>query len=159
MSLWLVKSAIATVAVIPVFIAIPYFRRNFGVDPLVYLCWYFTAAAISVATYLSLSGRANELIMPGPGVVAAIIAIGLTLGAIANGALFQAVIAAPNPGLPPVIYATSSMVIFVISIFLANSFPQIFVPATSDPLRLAGIILVIGGLFLLAGGAGSSSAN
>jgi hypothetical protein len=33
------------------------------------------------------------------------------------------------------------------------------VPATSDPLRLAGIILVIGGLFLLAGGAGSSSAN
>ena len=152
---WLARSAIATLAVIPVFIAIPYLRRNYGVDPLVYLVWYFGAAAISVALYLAIVGRAGEL-APRPGVIASIIAIGLTLGAIANGALFQAVITAPNPGLPPVIYATSSLAVFVLSVFLASILPQFFVPATSDPARLGGIVLVIAGLFLLAGGANSA---
>ena len=155
---WLARSAIATLAVIPVFIAIPYLRRNYGVDPLVYLVWYFGAAAISVALYLAIAGRAAEL-APRPGVIAAIIAIGLTLGALANGALFQAVISAPNPGLPPVIYATSSMVVFILSVFLASLLPQFFVPATSDPMRLGGIVLVIAGLFLLAGCASNTLAR
>lgn len=152
MAPWLAKSAIATLAIVPVFVAVPYFRRNHGVDPLVYLSWYFGATAISVAIYLAAAGRAGELV-PRPGIVAAIIAIGLTLGAFANGALFQAVTTAPNPGLPPVVYATASAIVFVLSAFLASALPELFGPATSDPTRLAGIILVIAGLFLLAGGA------
>ena len=156
MAPWLVKSAIATFAVVPVFVAIPYFRRHYGVDPLVYLTWYFAAVALSVAIYLTLAGRAGEL-APKPGIILAIIAIGLTFGAVANGLLFQAVTLSPNPGLPPVVYATSSMVVFVLSAFLASALPQLFVPATSDPARLAGIVLVIAGLFLLAGGLSGQS--
>jgi hypothetical protein len=149
---WLAKAALATLAVTPVFVAIPYLKRNHAIDPLVFLAWYFGATAVSVAAFLAIAGRGAEL-APRPLVIAAIVAIGLTLGATANGLLFQAVTLAPNPGLPPVVYATSSMIVFVLSVLLAALFPQLFVTVSSDPVRLSGIALVIAGLFLLAGGA------
>ena len=71
---------------------------------------------------------------------------------LANGALFQAIGLAPNPGLPPVMYATSSMLVFFLSVALASSFPALFKPVVADLGRVIGIVLVLAGLFLLAGG-------
>jgi len=151
METWFVKSLIATVAIVPAFLAIPFFKDRCGVDPLVYLFWYFMATAISIAVYWAASGRASTLVPPA-GVLMAIILIGVVFGAFANGSLFQAMGLAPNPGLPPVIYATASLAVFGLSAALANLFPLFFKPVETDLSRLAGVVLVIFGLYLLAGG-------
>lgn len=151
METWFTKSVIATLTIVPAFLAIPFFKTRYGIDPLVYLVWYFGATAVSIALYFVVSGRAANLVPPA-GVIASIVTIGLVFGAIANGLLFQAMGLAPNPGLPPVVYATSSIVVFALSIALATTFPGFFKPVTADLSRLAGIVLVIAGLYLLAGG-------
>ncbi len=151
MEAWFVKSVLATVSIVPAFIAIPFFKFKFGIDPLVFLVWYFGATAVSIATYWGVTGRADELVPPSP-ILLAIVAIGLLFGALANGSLFQAVGIAPNPGLPPVIYATSSIIIFFLSAVLASRFPGLFKPVSIELGRVAGIVLVLAGLYLLAGG-------
>jgi hypothetical protein len=151
METWFAKSLLATIAIVPSFIAIPFFKFRFGVDPLVFLVWYFAATAISIAVFWGISGRSAELVPPLPATVP-IICIGLVFGALANGSLFQAIGLAPNPGLPPVVYATSSMIVFVLAALLAGTLPALFKPVSVDAGRLAGIVLTLGGLYLLAGG-------
>jgi len=148
---WLSKSLLSTICIVPGFLAIPFFKFRYGIDPLVYLVWYFVATAVSIAFYLAYSGRTAELVPPAA-VAVAIVGVGLVFGALANGLLFQAMGLAPNPGLPPVIYATSSMIVFGLSAVLASSFPALFRPVTTDLGRLAGIVLILAGLYLLAGG-------
>ena len=109
------------------------------------------ATAISIALYWASSGRVSTLVPPA-GALTAILLIGIFFGAFANGSLFQAMGLAPNPGLPPVIYATASLAVFGLSAALATSFPLFFKPVEADPSRLVGMVLVIGGLYLLAGG-------
>lgn len=151
METWFAKSLLATVSIVPSFIAIPLLKSRYGVDPLVFLTWYFGATAVSIAAWLCLSGRAADLLPPLP-VLLSILAIGAVFGALANGSLFQAIGLAPNPGLPPVMYATSSMIVFVLSAALASSFPALFTPVSTEIGRVAGIVLILAGLYLLAGG-------
>jgi hypothetical protein len=148
---WFTKSILATLAIVPSFIAIPFFRRNFGVDPLVFVIWYFGGTALSIATYLSLT-RGVQAIAPQFPALIGILAIGMIFGAFANGSLFQAVSLAPNPGLPPVIYATSSVFVFLLSALLASTLPALFGPVSTELSRAAGLLLVLSGLYLLAGG-------
>jgi hypothetical protein len=148
---WFAKSILATVCIVPSFIAIPFLKFRYGIDPLVFLAWYFAATAVSISGYIAISGRAAELVPPIP-LVIAIVVIGLFFGALANGALFQAIGLAPNPGLPPVMYATASMIVFFLSAVLATSFPALFKPVTVDTGRVIGIVMVLVGLYLLAGG-------
>ena len=155
MEAWFAKSILATICIVPSFIAIPFIKFRYGVDPLVFLAWYFAATAVSIVLYLLLSGRGGEIVPPAP-VLIAILLIGAIFGALANGALFQAIGLAPNPGLPPVMYATSSMIVFFLSVALASSFPALFKPVVADLDRVAGIVLILTGLFLLAGGKFSS---
>jgi hypothetical protein len=148
---WFTKSVLATLAIVPSFIAIPFFRRNFGVDPLVFVIWYFGGTALSIAIYLSLSRGLQAIALQLP-VLIGILAIGMIFGAFANGSLFQAVSLALNPGLPPVIYATSSVFVFLLSALLASTLPALFNPVTTELSRAAGLLLVLAGLYLLAGG-------
>lgn len=148
---WFAKSILATISIVPAFIAIPFFKFKFGVDPLIFLVWYFGATAVSIAAFWGLNGGVDELV-PAVPVLLAIIAIGIVFGALANGSLFQAVGMAPNPGLPPVIYASSSMVVFFLSAFLASTLPDFFKPVSVELSRVAGIFFVLAGLYLLAGG-------
>jgi hypothetical protein len=71
---------------------------------------------------------------------------------VANGSLFQAIGMAPNPGMPPVIYATSSVIVFALSAPLAKTAPSLLSPVSTAPSRLAGVGLILSGLYLLAGG-------
>ena len=80
MEAWFAKSILATVSIVPTFIAIPFMKFRYGVDPLVFLAWYFGATAISIACYLVLSGRGAELVPPVP-VLVAILLIGVVFGA------------------------------------------------------------------------------
>ncbi len=101
METWFVKSVIATLSVTPTFIAIPFFKAR-GIDPLIFLVWYFLGSAAGVAAFTAAGGK-TETLLPDIGPLLAIFAIGLVCGSMANGNLFQAVGIAPNPGLPPVI--------------------------------------------------------
>lgn len=148
---WFVKAILATAAIVPAFLAIPFFRKNFGVDPLVFVVWYFGATALSVAIYVG-AQRGVQAVVPPPSALAGIVLIGMVFGAFANAALFQAVSLAPNPGLPPVIYATSSVFVFVLSALLAGALPALFNPVSAEPGRIAGLVLVLAGLYLVAGG-------
>ncbi len=148
---WFAKSILATVSIVPAFIAIPFFKYRLGVDPLVFLAWYFGATAISIAVFWALKSGTEELVPTTP-VILSIVAIGVVFGTLANGSLFQAVGLAPNPGLPPVIYASSSMIVFFLSAVLASSFPSLFKPVSVELTRVAGIVLVLAGLYFLAGG-------
>jgi len=149
---WFTKSILATVSIVPSFIAIPFFRKNFGVDPLVFVIWYFGGTALSIALYLGFS-RGLQAVAPQLPVLLGILAIGMIFGAFANGSLFQAVSLAPNPGLPPVVYATSSLFVFLLSALLASALPALFNPVSTELSRIAGLLLVLMGLYLLAGGA------
>jgi len=148
---WFTKSVLATVAIVPSFIAIPFFRKNFGVDPLVFVVWYFGGTALSIALFLSATKGLQTLVPELPALLG-ILAIGMVFGAFANGSLFQAVGLAPNPGLPPVVYATSSMFVFLLSALLASALPALFNPVSTELSRAAGLLLVLAGLYLLAGG-------
>jgi len=148
---WFAKSMIATAVIVPTFVAIPFFRKNFGVDPLAFVVWYFGGTSVAIALFL-LATRGPAVVVPHPLAVIGILAVGLTIGAAANGLLFQAVTLAPNPGLPPVIYATSSVFVFLLSALLASALPALFSPVSTDLGRLAGLALVLAGLYLLAGG-------
>ena len=101
--------------------------------------------------YLS-AAKGLQAVAPPLAVALGILAIGMVFGAFANGSLFQAVTLAPNPGLPPVVYATSSMFVFLLSALLANALPALFNPVSTELSRLAGLLLVLAGLYLLAGG-------
>jgi hypothetical protein len=151
MESWFLKSIIATLCVTPTFIAIPFFKGRHGVDPMVFLVWYFAGSAAGAGVYTTLVGKGATL-FPSVLAMTSIFAIGVIFGTAANGNLFQAVGLAPNPGLPPVIYATSSMIVFALSIVLFASHPDLFKPVSAEPSRLAGILIVLFGLYLLAGG-------
>lgn len=84
--------------------------------------------------------------------LAGILAIGMLFGAYANGSLFQSVSLAPNPGLPPVIYSTSSVFVFLLAAMLASVAPRLFDPVSIDLSRALGLLLVLAGLYLVAGG-------
>ena len=71
---------------------------------------------------------------------------------VANGSLFQAVSLAPNPALPPVIYATSSVLVFLLSALLASTLPALFNPVSTELSRIAALLLVLMWLYLVAGG-------
>lgn len=148
---WFLRALLATLAVTPTYIAIPLFQDRFGVDPLIFMIWYFTGVAVGVAAYSLALGTSSGLVPPFRH-AAGMIVIGALFGSLAYGALFQAVSMAPNPGLPPVIYATASLSVFALSPLLSRLLPDLFKPVSTEPKRLAGIGLVLLGLWLLAGG-------
>tara|TARA_E500000331_G_scaffold3842_1_gene3795 strand:+ start:182 stop:400 length:219 start_codon:yes stop_codon:yes gene_type:complete len=51
MEVWFSKSIMAAFCIVPSFIAIPFFKFRYGIDPLVFLAWYFGATAISILVY------------------------------------------------------------------------------------------------------------
>ncbi len=44
------------------------------------------------------------------------------------------------------------MIVFLLSIILFRYFPDLFKPVSAEPLRLAGIVITLFGLYLLSGG-------
>ncbi len=151
-SAWLWCSAVATVSVAPVLLAIPFFARHFHVKPEAFTLWYFASVAGGIALWLALAGRAADLSPGGAGAALGIVLVGVTFGAAANGFLFQAIALAPNPGLPSVMYAGASVIVFFASAALAHRLPMFFGRVNTDLDRFVGIVLVLAGMFLIAGG-------
>lgn len=151
-SAWLWFSAVATVSVAPVLLSIAFFARHYQVKPEAFTTWYFGSVAVGVALWVWLAGRAADLHPGGTEAALGIVLVGLSFGAAANAFLIRAVSLAPNPGLPSVMYAGASVIVFFASAALAERLPRFFGRVNTDVDRFLGIVLVIAGMFLIAGG-------
>ena len=82
---WLGQSVIAMLCLIPAWLAIGFFDRNYQVRPDVFLIWYLLGIAITSVLF-----KASSLnsIVPSWRIAGAMILLGLTIGAFANILLF-----------------------------------------------------------------------
>lgn len=143
---WLLQSCIATVCLVPAWLAIGFFGRNYKIGPDIFLMWYLFGIAISLASYKASS---HSVIVPSWKIVGAILIIGMTIGASANILLFRAVGGAPNPGIPVAIANVASVGVFLAGALLFRLFPNSFNSVKIDPWTLFGIILTIIGTSII----------
>lgn len=145
---WFGQSIVATIFLIPAFLAIGFFEKNYHVKPSVFLIWYVLGVGMASAFFGP--AKATEL-FPSLRFTGAIVFIGLTAGGIANVLLYQAVAHAPNPGLPVVISnGGASMGVFLVAALLAYLLPTYFNPVKVDFQSFLGIVLTVMGISLIA---------
>ena len=144
---WLGQSVIAMLCLIPAWLAIGFFDRNYQVRPDVFLIWYFLGIAVTSVLF---GGSPLNAIVPSGKLVGAMLLIGLTIGAIANILLFRAVVGAPNPGLPVAIANVASIGVFLIAALLSRWAPSYFNSVKTDGWSFLGVILTVIGASLIA---------
>ena len=144
---WLMQSLIAMLLLVPAWISIGFFDRNFQVKSDIFLIWYFMGAAIASAC---LNGLSYEKIVPSCKLASVMMLIGLTFGSAANILLFRAVVIAPNPGLPVAIANVASVGVFLVSLLLCRWLPSYFSTVKIDKWSLLGVGLTIIGSAIIA---------
>jgi hypothetical protein len=144
---WLVQSVVSLACLIPVWLAVVFFERNYQVRPNVFLIWYFLGVIMTSAIF---GGAPLNAIVPSLKLVGAILLIGLTIGAIANILLFHAVAGAPNPGLPVAIANAASVGVFILAALLSRFVSGYFNSVKVDGWALLGVVLTVVGTSLIA---------
>ena len=143
---WLAQASIAALCLVPTWLAIGFFKRNYGVSTDIFLVWYFVG--VIVAT--TVTGVSNgSSFVPQASVVGAIVLVGLTFGAAANILVFRAVASAPNPGMALAIVQTANVGVFFASIYLGRVLREYFDPSKADCISMLGTLLVIAGVTLI----------
>jgi protein involved in polysaccharide export with SLBB domain len=132
---------------IPAWLAIGFFNRNYQVGSDVFLIWYFLGIVIASAF---LRGQSLNAIIPSWKIVGTILLVGLTFGAVSNILLFRAVATAPNPGLPVAIANVASVGVFLAAAVLSRWAPKYFNVVKIDGVALVGVALVVAGASLIA---------
>lgn len=145
---WLGQSVVAMLCLVPAWLAIGFFDRNYQVRPDVFLIWYFLG--IIITSVLFGGSSLNAVVPSGKLVVVAILLIGFTIGAIANILLFRAVAGAPNPGLPVAIANVASVGVFLVAILLSRWAPNYFNAVKTDGWSFLGVVLTVIGAALIA---------
>ena len=147
---WFGKSVIAAILFIIPFLSVGFFNRNFGLKPEAILVWYGIGLAFGCFGWtLALNTiQLNELSFNWPLFVAAI--IGAMFSALPNILLYQALVTAPNPGLPMAIINVSTVLTFFAALVLAKLLPQWFSVAKFDWIHFSGIVFVVAGVVLLS---------
>ena len=143
---WAVMSLIGTICIVPSWLGVSFFERNYHVRPEVFMIWYFFGVIIGTGCVLALKG---VCIIPAPAPWLSIIAIGLTFGVVANIMLFAATAIAPNPGLPSAIASSASVLVFVLSLLFFRLFPSYFNEVAFDGYHLIGLVITIAGVIMM----------
>lgn len=143
---WFPRALISLFLVVPSWMSVPFFHKNLGIRPEVFVLWYFSALAFGVGIWLRSQGSG---LWPSTIGCISIILIGLVFGASAHIFLFSAVLKAPNPGVVVAISGAASAVVFVLSLVLGNFFPKYFNAVSFNYAQLMGVLLVISGVFIL----------
>jgi len=144
---WAGRAILGTLLIVPSWISIGFFEKNFRVPPEVFLLWYFAGMIPFVGLYLLSQGTP---IIPTPlPVFVGIVMMGFFFAGPANILLFSAVGTAPNPGLAVAISSTASMLVTLLSIFFAYVVPKYFrsIEITSD--HILGVLLTLMGIYLM----------
>lgn len=144
---WFYQSTVAMLLAVPVYILISFFGYK-GIRPEIILGWYFFGNAI---TALLFSGRMGTII-PSLGVVSILLLLGVTIGGASNIFYFRALANenTPNPGLPVAIANAASVFVFLFSILLSKWLPGYFKLMKLDLWALAGIVLTVIGISIIA---------
>ena len=144
---WFTQSVVAMLCLIPAWLAIGFFSKNYQVKPEIFLVWYFLGVIVSSVFF---GGSSLRVIMPSTMIVVAIVLVGLVLGAGANILLFKAVAGAPNPGLPVAIANVASVGVFFVAALLSRWAPAHFNPVKVDGWSLLGLVFTIMGASIIA---------
>ena len=144
---WLTQSFFAMLCLVPAWLTIGFFDKNYQIKSDVFLIWYLLGI---VTTSIFFGGSTIDKIFPSLKMVAVMMLIGMTIGATANILLFRAVSAAPNPGLAVAIGNTASVGVFLAALLLSRYAPNYFNEVKFDAQALVGIILTVVGAALIA---------
>ena len=148
---WLSQSLISAMLLIPVWLAIGFFDRNYQVKPDTFLIWYFPGIiALSALMLFRQSQSPLKALVPSFGVVSVILLIGLAIGGVANVLIFRAVADAPNPGLPLVLLNITNVGVYLIAAPLSRWLPSYFSAVKIDMYTFFGVILVTIGASMIA---------
>lgn len=150
---WFNQAILAMVILTPCWMSTPFFDRNFGVKPDVYVVWYFFGVALGVASYITTTDKVGMTRMfPSWSLVLAVIAVGASIGAAANLLLFTSVVNAPNPSLPGTIAVGGGGVLLFFAAYAAGEIlPNYFEKnEVSWPMSLGGLAFTIIGITMLA---------
>jgi len=141
---WFSQTVLASVLLIPCWLAIGFFAKNFGVLPTAFLGWFFVGV---LGTTIAHAG--TSLMLPW-GIVASIVAIGAFFGGPANILLFQAIESARIAALPLALGNVNHFGTYACAIILAAMLPTYFPPATFSWTAVAGIACMGVGATLIA---------
>ena len=144
---WLSQSLIAAILLIPAWLAIGFFDRNYQVKPETFLVWYFPGV---IALAILFRQSPLKALVPSFGIVCAILLIGLALGGISNVLMFRAVANAPNPGLPLVLLNITNVGVYLIAAPLSRWLPSYFSTVKIDMYTFFGVVLVTVGASMIA---------
>lgn len=144
---WFSQSAIAMLCLVPAWLAIGFFDKNYHIRPDVFLVWYFLGIVITTVLF---RGSPLSSFAPSVKMVGVMLFIGFTIGAISNIMLFRAVASAPNPGLPVAIANVASVGVFFVAVLLARWAPTYFKAVKIDGWSLLGVLLTIAGVSIIA---------
>ena len=144
---WLSQSLIAAVLLIPAWLAIGFFDRNFQVKPEVFLVWYFPGI---IALSILFRQAPLKALAPSFGIVCAIVLMGLAIGGIANVLIFRAVANAPNPGLPLVLLNITNVGVYLVAAPLSQWLPEYFNTVKIDMWTFLGVVSVTVGASIIA---------
>ncbi|MES3006065.1 MAG: hypothetical protein V4664_03910 [Patescibacteria group bacterium] len=150
---WFGQSVWAAVILTPCWLATPFFERNFGIKADVYVVWYFFGIALSVSSYITTTDSSGlSRLFPSWQLVAAIIAVGATIGAIANVLVFTATTTATNAALVSTIAVGGGGALLFLSAYaLGELVPKYFGKTDVNwPITLGSMAFIIIGVVGLA---------
>lgn len=144
---WLTQAIMGMILIIPGWLAIPFYSRNFQISSDLFLVWYLLGGALGTFAFGRISFGS---MIPSYGIILSIFALGVLICAIANIFIFRSVQLAPNPGLPVAIVNAASVGVFFASAGLGRFMPRFFDQVKTDPIALFGVALTIAGATLIA---------
>ncbi|GEM_PF-4071474 len=145
---WLAKSFFSAFAVIPFILILSAFDRAYSIRPESAILYWFIGIVFGMFSYTAI-GKGTYLITPNTCLLV-IAFLGVVFGVAANILLVQAVIEAPNLGLPMTIVGANSAMIFLIGPVLAYLLPKYFEQIKFDGVYFFGITLVLVGLGVIS---------
>lgn len=144
---WLGQSVIAMLFLVPAWLAVGFFGKNYHIRSDVFLIWYCLGVVITTSLF---GGTTLKAIVPSGKIVGAILLIGLTIGAIPNILIFRAIVSSPNPGLPVAIANVASIGVFLAASLLSRWAPGYFNSVKTDGWSFLGVVLTVIGASIIA---------
>lgn len=143
---WLWQAFAAVALVTPAWLAIGFWKRNFGVPSDVFLVWYFAGGALG--TYLLNCRGGTYTFYPSTVLVAAMLIFGLTCGALGNMLGFRSVTSAPNAGLAITVLGLGGVATYFATVALSRWLPQYFDSTQIGLRHVLGLALMFAGTAL-----------
>ena len=146
---WLGQSFLAMALLVPTWLSINFFARNFNIKGEILLFWYMWGVIIGTGASFLFRRLAVADVIPHRLSVIAMLMLGLTFGAALNILLFSAVAQAPNPGVPIAISNVASVLVFISAALLAVWLPKYFSNIAFSPQHFLGVLLAVLGVVLI----------